>query len=170
MPFGAVFTSSSGGDIGGGRLYTRFRGPLLVGTASTAEPGGQTQQSTGNIAGSAAQPMYSYYTAPNMGMYAFSVTTAGPESRYSVGGVDSMGWSSAGIAPISTGFASTAGTSAPVLYITQTSAKITSSAAGTTGVAYNAQAAIMWDSATKKLVVFSTVTGEWLGSAAFTSS
>ena len=38
---GVVFTSSSGGDIGGGRHYTRLRGPVLVGAPSNSDaPGG----------------------------------------------------------------------------------------------------------------------------------
>ena len=46
MPYGYgpfVFTSSAGGDIGGGRHYTRLRGPVLLGAPSqenTLAPGG----------------------------------------------------------------------------------------------------------------------------------
>ena len=46
MPYGYgpfVFTSSAGGDIGGGRHYTRLRGPVLLGAVAaenTLAPGG----------------------------------------------------------------------------------------------------------------------------------
>lgn len=40
MPYGwcstSIFTTSAGGDIGGGRNYTRMKGPLLLGSVKAA--------------------------------------------------------------------------------------------------------------------------------------
>ena len=169
-----VFTSSSGGDIGAGRLRTNLRGPILAGYQSTVEPGGQNYSPTGITAGSAAAPMYSYYTLQDAGTYVSNLSTTAPEIRSALKGVDVWGYTTAGVGIVSTGgstggFASTAGTSV-FMYITQTSAQLVTSSAGTTGPSMNKGAALVWDAARFKLCVFSTITGEWLGLAVATST
>ena len=178
MPFGAVFTSSAGGDIGGGRLRTRFRGPILAGYASTADPGGQTMGALSSApAGSAPQPMYSYYLRPDMGFYAASVTTAAPDMRFSQSGLDVFSWSSAQIGLV--GSSQAAGTplvaaaglvgasSAAVVgfYLPQTTYAMSSSTnanIASTPTATNSGAIMVYDSLRKKISVYSTVLGDWL--------
>ena len=184
MAFGAVFTSSAGGDIGGGRLYTRLRGPILAGYASTADPGGQTQQSTANIAGSAAQPMYSFYVRPDSGYYAANVTTSVGELRWSHLGVDLLSFMSSRVAMISTaaagslpGFVWSNGFLASsanqgCIYLPQTTYTVSSSSGtsdGTTPPAAGSGVAMLFDSVRNKISVFSTVANQWL-SVTLTSS
>lgn len=166
----AVFTTS---DIGGGSPYTRLRGPLRMGY-STADPGSQTISATVNPAGSAAAPMYSFITLPNAGLYGSVLTTSAAELRMSIQAQDIAAWTTAGLGPIVStgGFFSTVGTSVG-LYIPQSTGTLVSSSAGTTGVSMNGNALLVWDSANKRLQVFSTVAGEWLrqpSASAFTSS
>ena len=189
MPYGAVFTSSSGGSIGGPLPFTRVRGQLLVG--QSAEPPAnafQTGTAVGGATGyngSAAAPLYSYYNVPNTGFYAFTQTTAAPDIRWSHSGVDVLQFTSGVVGLVSTagitaapsfvwgttqGMISTAATDGFV-YIPQTSAAIASSTGNpTTPTARSIAAAICWDSARSKLMVFSTVAGNWMGSGIFTSS
>ena len=166
MPFGAVFTS---GDLGGGRKFTRMAGPLLLGY-STADPGGQTLDSTGAHSGTASQPLLSFYNRPDTGLFASNVTTSASEVRWSQIGTAVTFWSTAGCYVGTTSFQSTGGVS-QAFYIPQsTGALMTSSGGGTAPATLSLGAAIVFDAGRNKLCVFSTVANAWLGTAPLTSS
>ena len=195
MAFGAVFTTSSGGSIGGPLPFTRFRGQLLAG--QSPEPpasGSQTGTAVGGASGyngSAANPLYSFYNRPDTGIYASVVTSSGVDVRFAVNGVDFMAWSlsSAAGAPqlkvLSTGGANgpanavlagatvtTSGPASGYVFIPQSSAgTFTTSTANTQPAGPTAQvgAAIMWDAVAKRFGVFSTVQNDWFFGPVHTS-
>src|SRR2546422_2332291 len=80
MPYGfgttSVFTSSAGGDIGGGRYYTRFRGPLLVGQANDMAGGTVgTPNAAPHVANISTQPSDFLLVAP--GQFISTAVTVG---------------------------------------------------------------------------------------------
>lgn len=157
MAFGSLFTTS---DIGGGRPFTRIKGQLLLGYPS-GDPGGHSFDASPTFGGTAGQPLLSFYNRPDTGLYSSNLTSSAAALGFAVGAGSIAILSTIGYALLTTaagGFASTGGT-LPTMFIMQTTA---ASAAGTVGPALNAGAALQWDSATKTLEVFSTVTGAWM--------
>lgn len=146
MPFGygdAVFTTSAGGDIGGGRRQTRLIGPILVGQ----------KIDNGVAAGiqSGATPLYA------LPPHIVNVSTSPADWQMTAGPYLSTAGITGGLLFISQ-------TSAQIF---------TSSGGGTDPVpasgSFRGGAAIVYDFARKKLCVFSTEHG-WVGTAPMTSS
>jgi hypothetical protein len=184
----AVFTSSSGGDIGGGLKFTRFTGPLRAGYSS-GDPGGQTMSPTVLPGGSAAIPMYSFVNQTNSGLYLSAAGTSAADVRMSLVGGDvvacqltSAGSSIPQFAVVSTaanliaagGGVTTSGVISGYLFISQTSAgTFTTSSAGTQAAGPSTQtagtAAVVYDAVAKRFGVFSTVQNAWFWTAVMTS-
>ena len=103
--------------------YTRFKGPLRVGSLTTGGTLVDGAGSTGGAGGgSAANPLYAYALRPDVGTYLSGITSSAPDMRISLAGADFMTYTTQGPALVSTGaggFGSTAGTT-PVVFITQT--------------------------------------------------
>ena len=157
MAFGAVFTTS---DPGGGRHYTRFLGPLLVGN-----PADNASSSMGAFDGSAARPLYSFYNRPDMGWYPNATSSAGGKMRASVAETDVVQISSAGAIVYSSGaisaggYYSTAATAAN-LYIPATTGALSTAATPMLASTYGVP--IAFDTVGKQLWIYSSNTG-WVG-------
>lgn len=180
----AVFTSSSGGDIGGGLLFTRLRGPVRAGYP-TGDPGGGTLSPTANANGSAAIPMYAFANQFDTGIYLKTASATAPDMRLSALGGDVVSIQSSQMA-LATSYANfipgaavtTSGSIGGYVFISQTSAgTFTTSTANTqpagptavTPIGGGGAAAIVWDAVAKRFGVFSTVQGSWLWTAVMTS-
>lgn len=132
---GAVFTSSAGGDIGGGRKFSRAIGGLLV---------GQKVEVPANTWQTGTAPLYS---AP----FVYNVSTRAADMNL-VGGVFLSTATPTGLVYIPQSTASMGGAPAPVVGGT-----------GGSSTDINLGVAIAWNSATSTLVIFSTVSNTWLG-------
>lgn len=177
MAYGAVFTTS---DPGGGRPYTRFLGPLLIGVASTDSTVGMEGEA--DHAGSASKPAISFYGRPDMGIYSTVLTAAAGDLRIAAGGTRTVSLTSAtaritpggvfawtmtskGAGVVTTsdasagGFYSTAAT-APNLYIPATTGALSTAAAPMLLSTY--MVPIAFDTVGKQLWIYSSNTG-WVG-------
>lgn len=143
MPYGfgpGTFTSSAAGDIGGGRKFTRFAGPLLIGTPFNDNAGAT------NI----VQPSH-----------VVNISTARADMLISV--VSSFATGNA----TSSSFNVSTGAPTGLVYITQTTgAGNLIAAASTANVPVglpggNNGVAICWDAAKHTLAVFEPQTSAW---------
>ena len=142
LGFGSIGTFTTSGDIGGGRQYTRFKGPLLIGS-----PSGD-QASVGTNAG--PQP-------PHL----VNVSTARGDMLISV--ISSFG----GAGATSSSFNVSTGLPTGLLYISQTTGAGNLIAAGSTanapvGLPGGANGvALCWDSAANTLALYDPLSSAW---------
>lgn len=146
MPFGfgnvGTFTSSAGGDIGGGKRYTRFLGPLILG-----------RQPNDNVSGGpvGAEPAHLVNVSTNRGDVLISVVS-----------------SAMGAGATSSGFNVSTGAPTGLVYISQSTGSGNLIAAGSTanapvGLPGGANgAALCWDAAAKTLAIYDPGSSAWL--------
>lgn len=136
---------------------THITGPLLVGKSSEF---GQDA-----INGSSTAPLVSFDKAQNFGYYVVSSA----EVRFTATRITNA-YTSGGMKIGTTGLESTTPVG-PMLYIPQTTGSVVTSSGSSAGpVALNSGAALLYDAGRKKLCIFSTLTSEWVTTAAMTSS
>lgn len=149
MPFGfgpsGTFTSSAAGDIGGGRQYTRLRGPVLVGTVSKDDLAGAS-------VGASVTPPHMVNVSTVRGdmlvsvISSFTQAIVGASSAYSV----------------------STGSPTGLVYITQTTgagniiaaASTANAPVGLPGGVHGV--ALLWDAAAKTLAIFDPASATWM--------
>jgi len=157
MPAGfgplATLTSSSGGDIGGGRYFTRLRGPILIGMGGGAQEVPATQGAVGNAyAGLTTQgpSIISMSTLRGdmlvsvVSSYAQSVVTASSQMNVSTGAPTGLVYIS-----MSTG-------SGNMIAAASTANAPSGRPGGLNGVA------LCWDQAQATLAIYDPGTSAWL--------
>lgn len=149
MPYGYgpfVFTSSAGGDIGGGRHYTRLRGPVLLGAPS------QENTFSGTLGAPWQAPHIANISSQRADMLASVISSAGNPYM----GVTSSSFN------VSTG------TPTGLVYITQATGAGNLIAAGSTanaptGLPGGANGvALCWDAAGNTLALYVPQSSAWL--------
>ncbi len=145
---GPVFTSSAAGDIGGGRQYTRLRGPILIGNPRSAD-----SPAAGGLA-SATPPHIVNVSTARGDMLASVVSTFALASTSDVGTSSGLNVSTA--APIGLVYISMATGAGNLIAAGSTANAPTGLPGGASGVA------MAYDAAAKTLALYDPFSSAWL--------